>query len=248
MSYHRFAEVYDALMKDVPYDLWVERFVEQAQKLRKECNTILDIGCGTGEIAIRFAKKGYNVTGVDLSEEMLMIASEKSAQHDVNIPFFQQDMKDLEGLGEFDAVVIFCDSLNYLLDENDVKSTFSKVHQHLVPGGLFMFDVHSLYKMEHLFHNQTYAIADDDVSYIWNCFEGDHPHSVEHELSFFILDEETDFYRRFDELHHQRTFKVESYKQWLVDAGFDLLDTLSDLENLPLHDSTERVLFVAKKR
>jgi predicted TPR repeat methyltransferase len=248
MSYNRFANVYDELMKDVPYDLWVERFMEQIQKLQKDCKTVLDIGCGTGELSIRFSNRGFNVTGVDLSDEMLMIASEKASRYGVNIPFYQQDMKELEGLGKFDAAVIFCDSLNYLSNEDDVKSTFRRVHEHLTDRGLFMFDVHSIYKMEHLFHNQTYAIADEDVSYIWNCFEGEQQYSVEHELTFFIRDQEADFYQRFDELHKQRTFDVDLYKQWLNDAGFDLLEILSDLENLPLNESTERVLFVAKKR
>ncbi|WP_108669580.1 class I SAM-dependent DNA methyltransferase [Peribacillus acanthi] len=248
MSYHRFANIYDELMKDVPYDLWVERFMEQTQKLQNVCENVLDIGCGTGELAIRFAQNGFNVTGVDLSEEMLMVASEKATHNGVSIPFYQQDMKELEGLGEFDAAVIFCDSLNYLRNEADVKSTFSRVCEHLKSDGLFMFDVHSIYKMEHLFHNQTYAIVDDDVSYIWNCFEGEHPYSVEHELTFFIRHEDHDLYQRFDELHTQRTFEVESYKEWLNEAGFDLVDVLSDLENLPLNESTERVLFIAKKR
>ncbi|WP_153123333.1 class I SAM-dependent DNA methyltransferase [Peribacillus tepidiphilus] len=248
MSYQKFAFIYDELMKDVPYEKWLERFSETIKKYRIEGEKVLDLACGTGVFSILLKENGFNPTGVDLSEEMLMVASEKAQQKGYHIPFYQQDMTQLEGLGTFDAVVIFCDSINYLKKEEDVVNAFQSVLKHLKPGGLFMFDVHSVYKMEHLFHNQTYAINEEHVSYIWNCFQGDEPLSVEHELTFFVKKADQDLYERFDELHYQRTFPIEQYEAWLKNTGFELLEVFSDLENEEVHEKTERILFAARKK
>jgi hypothetical protein len=110
-----------------------------------------------------------------------------------------------------------------------------------------MFDVHSIYKMEKVFQNHTFAVNDEEVSYIWDCFPGEEPYSVEHDLSFFVRDDESGLYDRFDELHYQRTYPVEQYKKWLQQAGFTVSELLADLEEAPLVTETERILFVASK-
>jgi SAM-dependent methyltransferase len=209
---------------------------------------ILDLACGTGEFTIELAKHGFNVAGVDLSEKMLTVANGKAAAQGLAIPFFQQNMSELDGLGVYDCVTIFCDSLNYLREEHDVPRTFQRVHSHLKEGGLFMFDVHSIYKMEHIFQNHTFAANDEEVSYIWDCFPGEEPYSALHDLSFFVLDRESGLYDRFDEFHYQRTYDVEQYKKWLADSDFEVLEVLSDLEEQPVHEKTERILFVARKK
>src|SRR5688572_17542060 len=126
MSYNRFAAVYDALMQDAPYDEW-EAYLQKEVK----GGSLLDIGCGTGELAVRFARAGFEVTGIDLSDDMLAIAHEKVEENGYNIPLFQQDMRELDGIGMFDTAVIFCDSLNYLAAADDVKQTFQSVFNHL---------------------------------------------------------------------------------------------------------------------
>ncbi|WP_110926943.1 class I SAM-dependent DNA methyltransferase [Bacillus massiliglaciei] len=248
MSYERFAYVYDELMKDVPYDKWLELLTAKLQKYKIMGSQVLDLACGTGEITLELARHGFEVTGVDLSEEMLMVARAKAEKERLNIPFFQQNMAELEGLGQFDCVTIFCDSLNYLRTEQDVLDTFAGVSRHVKPQGLFLFDVHSVYKMEHIFQNQTFAVNDDRVSYIWNCFPGSEPYSVEHDLSFFVLEEESGLYDRFDEFHSQRTYPAETYQTWLEAAGFELLEVLGDLEEQPVQADTERILFIARKK
>jgi cyclopropane fatty-acyl-phospholipid synthase-like methyltransferase len=248
MSYEHFAYLYDELMKDAPYDAWVQFVLKKAKTYHVDGNQLLDLGCGTGELSIRLAKKGFNVTGIDLSEDMLTVAHAKAVEAGVNIPFFEQNMADLEGQGDFNIITIFCDSLNYLSSEEEVIQTFSNAFQHLNDQGIFIFDVHSLYKINEIFINQTFALNEDRIAYIWNSFPGDHENSVEHELSFFVLDEKTDKYDRYDELHFQRTFTVQQYSGWLKDAGFELLEVTADFTNDTPNTEAERIFFVARKK
>ena len=247
MTYERFAYVYDELMKDAPYEKWLMILTAKLEQYGIGGRKVLDLACGTGEMTVELAQHGFEVTGVDLSDEMLLVANEKAVKLGLSIPLFQQNMAELEGLGQFDCVTIFCDSLNYLRDEEDIVKTFSRVHEHLKDGGLFMFDIHSLYKMEEIFSDHTFAVNGEEVSYIWDCFPGGEPYSVEHDLSFFVRDEESGLYDRFDELHYQRTYPVEQYKKWLEEAGFKVSEILADLEEAPLVTETERILFVASK-
>ncbi|MGG1400476.1 class I SAM-dependent methyltransferase [Bacillus salipaludis] len=250
MSYEQFAYLYDELMKDAPYDEWV-RFVQDRLKENGDSGVrFLDLACGTGELSIRFAKEGFDVTGVDLSEDMLAVAQAKSEEQGMSISFYQQDMTELEGHGSFDVIGIFCDSLNYLKTEEDVLQTFSSVYQHLKPGGIFIFDVHSIFKISQIFINQTFAINDEHVAYIWNSFPGEFPNSVEHDLSFFVLDEKSGMYDRFDELHFQRTYPVEDYKNLLHQAGFGFeeIKICADFENAAPLPQSERIFFVVSKK
>ncbi|MCG1022304.1 class I SAM-dependent DNA methyltransferase [Sutcliffiella horikoshii] len=249
MAYGQFAYIYDQLMQDVPYEKWVS-FV-QAMKDRhlhtgSKGFSVVDVGCGTGELAIRFAKEGWDVAGVDLSESMLAIAYEKATEAGVSIPFYEQNMAELDGFQDVDCITIFCDSLNYLESEEDVKRTFSAAYKQLKEEGLLLFDVHSLFKMTQVFMNNTFTSAEEDVAYIWNSFPGEHPNSVEHELSFFVQ-EETNQYTRFDELHFQRTFPVETYRKWLEEVGFTILSVTGDYSTEHLGETAERIFFAAKK-
>lgn len=241
MSYSRFATVYDALMQDAPYDEW-EAYLQKEAK----AGSLLDIGCGTGELAVRFARAGFHVTGIDLSEDMLAIAREKAEANRVTIPLFKQDMRELDSVGTFETAVIFCDSLNYLETEEDVKQTFQSVFSYLKDDGLFLFDVHSVYKINHVFLEQTFADAAEEISFIWNAFPGEHADSVEHELTFFVQLENGQ-YERFDELHSQRTFTPEKYAEWLKEAGFNVEAITADFTNDSPSTQSERIFFKAKK-
>lgn len=246
MSYQHFALLYDELMMDAPYEDWLQFITKNIAKYGNGGKRLLDLGCGTGTLSIPLAVQGYNVTGIDLSEEMLAIAHAKSMEASVQIAFFQQDMKELGGFDPFDVIGVFCDSLNYLRSEQDVKLTFRKIYDQLRPGGLLLFDVHSIYKMNSIFIDQTYSSNDEDISYIWNCFAGEQPHSVEHELTFFVKDH--DAYYRYDEVHYQQTFPVDYYQQWLEKAGFELLEISADFTEERPTERSERIFFTLKKK
>ncbi|OLS41621.1 class I SAM-dependent methyltransferase [Bacillus sp. MRMR6] len=248
MSYQQFAYLYDELMQDAPYSEWVRLVKDKQKKYNIEGKSLLDLACGTGELSVRLAKEGFSVTGIDLSSDMLAVAQAKAEAAGVTIPFYEQNMAELEGLDSFDVIGIFCDSLNYLPSAEEVIHTFSKVFQHLKAGGLFIFDVHSIYKINQVFINQTYAAADDHLSYIWNSFSGEQPNSVEHELSFFVLDEQSNKYDRVDELHYQRTYSVQQYTKWLAEADFELLEVSADFKDSEPQGDSERIFFITRKK
>lgn len=247
MTYGGFAYLYDELMKDVPYDQWVEKTIRSKEKYQPDAINILDVACGTGQLSIKLAEAGFNVTGIDLSEDMLSVAHTKTVEKGLSIPYYQQNMVEMEGLGTFDIITIFCDSLNYLGTAEEVVNTFKRVFEHLRPGGVFMFDVHSIYKMSEIFKDGTFVLNEEEISYIWQCYEGKWPNSVEHDLSFFVLDEHAGKYDRVDELHFQRTFSVSQYEQWLMEAGFDLLEVTADFHEKDPESDSERIFFIANK-
>ncbi|OMI27589.1 SAM-dependent methyltransferase [Bacillus haynesii] len=246
MIYKGFSSIYDKLMSHAPYDQWVSWIEKMIGAQQKERIRVLDLACGTGEISVRLAGKGYDVTGIDISEDMLAQAQYKAAIRQLDIQFLQQDMRELAGHGqEFDAVVICCDSLNYLKNEKDVFDTFKNVFSLLKEGGLLLFDVHSVYKMDVIFPGSTYADQDEEVSVIWQSYAGDEPHSAVHDLTFFV--ENGDVYERFDESHEQRTFQTEKYISLLEQVGFEVQCVTADFSKLEPSAESERHFYTAKK-
>lgn len=248
MSYERFAYLYDELMQDVPYDEWVSIVEAYKEKYQVDGTKLLDLACGTGELSVRFSQKGFDVTGADLSSDMLSVAQAKAQVLSLPIQFFQQDMTELDELGEFDIIGIFCDSLNYLENEQAARQTFEGVHRLLKKGGLFLFDVHSVYKMEQIFADATFTWDGEEITYIWNSYKGEGAHSVEHELTFFVLDERSGKYDRVDELHCQRTYPEDTYVKWLEQTGFTNIEVTGDYTMNPPEPTAERLFFAMKKK
>jgi len=246
MSYKRFAYVYDDLMKDAPYLEWVEFTENIIEQLNIKPKNILDLGCGTGSIAIPLSKKGYKVTGVDLSEEMLSIAYEKMQGEQLTFPLIQQNMKELELTEAFDLIISYCDSLNYLNGIEDVKETFTKVNKHLKNGAYFIFDMHSPYKLTHIYNDQVFAWDQDEIGLIWNTDVDETNLKVEHDLTFFV-EREDGAYEKFKESHKQQTYSIELVKQLLEQTGFECIDTYSDFQLQPVHNETERIFYLARK-
>lgn len=212
-EYSQFAHVYDAFMKDAPYDMWVSFTEEVCRKYHLSIEKIIDLGCGTGEISLRLAKKGYFVTGVDLSQEMLTIADQKSQVQDLHVNWIEQDLRTLEGISGFDLAISYCDVINYIAELDDLKKTFGNVYRGLRENGLFIFDVHDVeYVKDHLI-DHTFSDVSDDMAYIWNCFGSHIPGEMFHELTFF--QKQGHHYIRFDEDHYQRTYHPSFFMKFL---------------------------------
>lgn len=244
-SYGKFAYVYEQLMQDVPYSDYV-KWVKQYAPV-KEFPTLLDVGCGTGTLSELLFKEGYKVSGLDISEEMLSVASEKFQKANVNIPLYCMSMDEIDGFMELDVVIIPIDSLNYLQSENAVIDTFKRIYESLRDGGQLFFDVHSLYKMDEIFMQSPFTYEDDDIAYIWYTEEGEEEHSVYHDITFFVRDDETDLYERFSEEHYQKTYPIEQYKNWLKKAGFFEIQITADFSEIGPTDVSERIFFRAVK-
>ncbi|WP_239254262.1 class I SAM-dependent DNA methyltransferase [Listeria ilorinensis] len=243
MSYEYFPSFYDELMEEELYEEWLAFTLSL---LKKTEGRVLDLGCGTGEFLLRMTLSGFETTGLDLSSEMLQVAERKFQQIDLNIPLFEQNMASFQLAEKFDVITCFCDSLNYLEKTEDVEGTFQQVYKHLEKDGQFLFDVHSVYKVDTLFHDYQYADADPAISTIWQSYKGEEPHSVEHELSFFVQDDDGR-YNRKDELHKERTYPVDAYLAMLNHAGFSKIQVYADFEKVAPVATSERIFFVCEK-
>ncbi|MCD8511097.1 MAG: class I SAM-dependent methyltransferase [Bacillus sp. (in: Bacteria)] len=238
-----FAAVYDQLMEDVPYEDWLL----YTKKHVKDGSTIVDLACGTGTLSMLLYEAGFSVTGIDISQDMLTVAEKKIREKQYPIKLFKQDMRKLKGFMNVDAVTIFCDGLNYLLKEEEVKDTFQRVRDILRPGGVFLFDVHSPFKIKEEFDHQLYGENGEVVSYLWFASPGQESNSVDHTLTFFIK-EADDLYSRIDEEHSQRTFIITDYVKWLEEMGFDQIEVTADFGRRKPKDTDERYFFKGIKK
>ena len=207
------------------YDQWLD-FVEQ--ELPKTTGQILDLACGAGRLAVMLAQNGYQVSGVDLSEEMLALAEMHAREADLAIPFMQGNMLDLSALGQYSAVTCFADSFCYLQDEAQVLQAFKEVYQHLENDGKFIFDVITPYQTDEVYPGYMYNYTTEDQAFIWSSFTDEFEHSAVHELTFFVWNEALASYERVSEIHHERTYELEVYQRLLTQAGFKDI-TVSEL-------------------
>ncbi|WP_246206617.1 class I SAM-dependent DNA methyltransferase [Virgibacillus ihumii] len=242
------ANVYDKLMDNAPYEQWVDFTENIISRSGKNVKTIADLGCGTGQIATKLAHKGYQVTGVDNSVDMLSVARKRADQERMSIQWIHQDLQFLEGLNNLDAAISFCDVINYITEEDALRSVFHCVAESLKTGGLFMFDVHSVNQVVQFYVNNTFADVQDDVSYIWFCTDGEKPGEMHHDLTFFVYDGKK--YDRFEESHYQRTYFVHFYKKLLHEAGFKISGLYGDfLMNVDFdEEKSERIFIIAEKQ
>ncbi|MBO0927130.1 class I SAM-dependent methyltransferase [Staphylococcus sp. 30400_3112M30941] len=236
-QYAEMSLVYDQLTQDQPYEKWYELVANNCEN----GSNILDIGCGTGSLTVQLVNLGQ-VTGMDLSIDMLTVASQKST----SVNWIEGDMTSFDLQQKFDVITIFCDSLNYLQDENAVIETFKKIYNHLNDSGVFMFDVHTVHKMMTLFNNQSYIDDRDGIFLAWDAIQGDLPLSVYHDMSFFIRNEDQT-YSRFDESHFQRTFEEATYLKWLTEIGFNHIKTFTDFDENEHNEHADRLFFIVKK-
>ncbi len=251
MAYNQFAYVYDRLMADMPYDQWVD-YAEAMWELLGKPERIADIGCGTGNISIPLALKGYTVTGIDLSEQMLEVAAGKWAVTARQQPFGvqgscewqQQDARDWQLADSTDAVISFCDCLNYLLEPHELQSAFRAAYLALKPGGTFLFDLHHPNQLQAYAEEQPFIWNEPDLAYLWACVFNEKRCQVEHQLTIFRC-EDDDRYVRIDEVHRQRTYEPEVVVELLRDCGFRDVYVHADFTMEPPEEHTQRVFYTA---
>ena len=243
-SYVRFAEVYDTLMTDIPYNKYVEWI--QSVAPASQYKQLLDIGCGTGTMAALLHGAGYDVVGVDLSEEMLAVAHERLQVQNISIPLIAMSMSELEGFENLDVAIIPIDSINYVTEQENVVETFTRIHNSLREGGQLLFDVHSLNYVNAYLEGTPFTYDDGDITYIWHTEEGEYEHSVYHQITFFVSNEDGTF-DRFDEEHFQRTFSVDTYIAMLHQVGFQQIEVTADFTPQLPNDESNRIFIRAVK-
>lgn len=247
-SYEQFATVYDKLMADMPYKQWIE-FAKQVWSRYGAPQRIVDLGCGTGTIAIPLASEGLHVTGIDLSDHMLNIAREKwkhRSMYTGQLELVQQNMCNWRTDEKADSVLSFCDSLNYLIDEDELLSAFQATYDGLRDGGTFLFDMHSIATFEEYAEEQPFVYDTQDVSYLWVSDYDHDEHIIEHHITIFVADEDGR-YNRIDEVHIQKAYSEMWLKAALQEVGFREVIAYSDSEHTARPNDVNRLFFVAVK-
>ena len=237
-SYEDFAYVYDTFMDQIPYKEWCENIVNILGKYNIKDGLLLDLCCGTGVLTRMLRDKGYDMIGADLSEDMLEVAREKEYEADEDgsgetsdkgqILYLLQDMREFELYGTVAAVVCICDSINYLLEDNEVIRTFSLVNNYLDPEGIFIVDFNTPEKYAAI-GDSTIAENREDCSFIWENYYDSFSHRNEYDLTLFTECEDG-LFKRAVERHVQRGYTEEEMRNYIKAAGLRL-ESMEKLED-----------------
>lgn len=244
-AYESFAEVYDLFMDNVPYDAWKDNLLGILARYKITEGLVAELGCGTGKMTRRLAESGYDMIGIDNSYEMLGIAMEHPAE---GILYLCQDMRAFELYGTVAAVVSVCDSMNYIVEYADLVEVIRLVNNYLDPGGIFVFDLNTLYKYRSQLADNTFAENREQGSFIWENTFDETTGINEYDLTLYIQDEEDpDYFMRFEEVHYQRAYEIEAIKKALREGGMDLLEILDADTMTTVLEETERIYVIARE-
>lgn len=235
MSYETFSYYYDSLMDPAFYDEYY-LFINKHAVFQE----VLELGCGTGEIAIRLAKDKKNVFASDISSDMLEITKQKAMSENVNLMLQRVDMTDFQTSHKVDLILCLCDSINYVLSQKKIIRTFKNVYESLKKNGTFIFDIDTLYKTDVVLNDYNEFEEDEEFKFAWNVkllnrgYVHHHVY-IEDKIENEIVEED----------HYQKTYSVEQYIKWLNEVGFQSIECYGEFEEL--HEQSERVIFVCRK-
>lgn len=239
-AYTYLSTVYDIFMDNIPYDSWGTFIVSELKKRGIENGLVLDLGCGTGRMTKFLSEAGYDLIGIDASEEML---SEAAASNDQGILYLCQDMREFELYGTVRAVISVCDALNYILQEEELVTVFSLVSNYLDPGGIFIFDMTTPVKYEEI-EEDVIAENRDDCSFIWeNEYDGENRLN-RYDLTLFVKDEEGKF-DRYEETHIERAYTPDEVKKALESAGLAFLGAYDEYTYKTPDEYSCRICYIA---
>jgi ubiquinone/menaquinone biosynthesis C-methylase UbiE len=243
--YNNFAYVYDTLMGDTNYPRWVDYIERIFKHYGVKPRQIVDLACGTGNITIPLKTREYDIIGIDQSEDMLFVAREKARKLGLAIPFIYQDMRNIALHHPVDAITCMCDGVNYILSGGELDLVFEGVYNYLNHKGVFIFDISSHYKLSSILSNNTIGETGQDISFIWQNNFDKQVDICEMKLSFFV--KEGEYYKRFDEIHYQRAYKVEEIIRRLQKSGFQKINAYHPFTFKPPKKPAHRIFFAAQK-
>lgn len=245
-AYTGFAAVYDMFMDNIPYGEWCTYLEGILKEYGVEDGLVLDLGCGTGKLTRLLAGDGYDMIGVDISEDMLEIAMEHQAEEGGEILYLLQDMREFELYGTVRAVVSICDSMNYLMEYEDLVQVFSLVNNYLDPKGIFVFDLNTPYKYQKILGEQTIAENREEGSFIWENYYDEEEAVNEYDLTLFIRQEDGRF-RKYEETHYQRAYSLKTIKMALKEAGMEFMEAYDAFTKEPPKEDSERIYVIARE-
>ena len=243
-AYLEFARVYDEFMDNVDYNEWCSFAIKLLKKNGMENCNLVEIGCGTGSATMLFAKAGYSMTGIDISQEMLEIAMDK--KNDEDIIYVLQDATELELPCKVPAMVSVGDSMNYITEYEDIVKVFKQVKKYLEEDGVFVFDLKTRKYFSDIGDS---VIAEDreDNSFIWENYYDPEEEINEYDLTIFVQ-EEGDTFHRFTETHLQRGYTVGQMRTLVEQAGLKILEIMDSDTGEAVTETSERVYIVAKEQ
>lgn len=245
-AYTDFAGVYDTFMDETPYEEWCENIIRELRRNGIADGLVCELGCGTGSITELLAARGYDMIGIDYAQDMLNVAYEKRERSGLDILYLNQDMKAFELYGTVRAIVSVCDSINYLLTDEEIHACFQLVNNYLDPEGIFFFDFNTRYKYETVIGDTVIAENREDCSFIWENYFDSEEDINEYDLTIFVR-KENGLFARSQETHYQRGYTLAQMKAFLAAAGLVFIraydaDTLGEVTA-----ESERIYCVSRK-
>ena len=242
MQYGDFAYVYDRLMhEDIDYDKWCDYIENTLAAHDCEPQAICELACGTGNITARLAGRGYEMTGIDISADMLSEAADKLK----NTPLLCMDMTKFVPKRKFDAFLCMIDGINYVIVPAALMRMFRNVKEALKDDGVFMFDISTRYKLKNVIGDNTFIHSDRDVFYSWQNAYYERYGICDMLLNFFVRSGKGE-YRRFEERHAQRGWTEKELRSMLKTAGFKEIHVYDELSDTPPKSDSERIVFVCR--
>ncbi|MBE5939708.1 MAG: class I SAM-dependent methyltransferase [Lachnospiraceae bacterium] len=245
-SYGEFAYTYDMFMDNIPYKEWGEYLVGLLKENNISDGLIADLGCGTGTITEFLANEGYDMIGIDLSEDMLNVALDKKYESGNDILYLNQDMREFELYGTVRAIVSVCDSMNYILEDSELLQVFKLVNNYLDPAGIFIFDMTTEAKYKSVGEG-VIAENREDASFIWeNTYFYDKKVN-RYDITIFEKGDDGR-YDKYEETHYQKVYSVSRVKELLTEAGLEFVAVYNALTHNEPDGESERIYFVAREK
>ena len=244
IAYHALAESYDRLTNDVDYQATVDFYFQILEREGLRPRTAVDLACGTGSLALLLAKRGLKVVGVDMSEDMLCIASQK-AQALANRPqFVCQKLQNLHLPRGVDLAVCGLDSLDYITDPSECRQAICRIYKALNPGGCFIFDVNTPDKLRGM-DGQVFLDEDDDVYCVWRGEFDTETNICTYGMDLF--QRRGKVWQRSSEIHREYAYTQQQLVSYLKTAGFSYIAVYGDRTFAPPVDGEQRIYIKARK-
>lgn len=251
-AYSEFARVYDLFMDNIPYEEWCDYLVMLLKQHGVDDGLVLELGCGTGNMTEALKRRGYDMIGIDNSEEMLAEAIEKNMESDSDtgekpVLYLCQDMREFELYGTVRAVVSVCDSMNYILEPEELLQVFRLVNNYLDPEGIFIFDLNTRYKYEKILGEQTIGETREDHCFIWDNYYDEASRVNEYILNLFIRGNDGR-YDRYEEVHYQRAYDLDEIRRLIEDSGLRWKGAYDAFTMEPVREDSERIYIIAAEQ
>ncbi len=246
-DYGDFARFYDKFTKNVDYPARARYFDAVIQKYNPDASLLLDLACGTGSLSFEMEPFGYDIVAVDNSYEMLSVAMEKREMLESNVLFLCQEMSELDLFGTIDATVCALDSINHILDEDELMDVFSKVSLFSNKGAVFAFDVNTVYKHQQILGDNCFVYENGDTFCAWrNALDKDGV-TVDISLDFFDKTETDGLYCKYSSDFSEKAYEIDDLKDMLSKTGFTVKAVFDEDSFLPVRRDSQRAVIVAIK-